>query len=173
MYLQKQRHQSLNHSKNARPEKTNPKLGHGKKVVKNGREFGLGGPDLISSGTGTETVTGTAYRVHHTPKRFTVNTSTGYNAIPYDPSPATSTKVIANGTDLTTVTHLLHSAVQYLQAITTNTGSSVTYLDSLNNKEFIDKGLRDTITAAGQAKGKKLNNNTNGSSKIVKQLAHP
>lgn len=163
----------LNHSKNVKPEKTNPKLGHGKKVVKNGREFGLGGPDLISSGTGTETVTGTAYRVRHTPKRFTVNTSTGYNAIPYDPSPATSTKVIANGTDLTTVTHLLSSAVQYLQAITTNTGSSVTYLDSLNNKEFVDKGLRDTITAAGQAKGKKLNNNTNGSSKIVKQLAHP
>ena len=163
----------INHSKKVKTEKTNPKLGHGKKVVKNGKEFGLGGPDLISSGTGTETVTGTAYRVRHTPKRFTVNTSTGYNTIPYDPSPATSTKVIANGTDLTTVTHLLHSAVQYLQAITTNTGSSVTYLDSLNNKEFIDKGLRDTITAAGQAKGKKLNNNTNGSSKIVKQLAHP
>ena len=163
----------INHSKKVKTEKTNPNLGHGKKVVKNGKEFGLGGPDLISSGTGSEAVTGTAYRVRHTPKRFTVNTSTGYNTIPYDPSPATSTKLIANGTDLTTVTHLLHSAVQYLQAITTNTGSSVTYLDSLNNKEFIDKGLRDTITAAGQAKGKKLNNNTNGSSKIVKQLAHP
>ena len=63
--------------------------------------------------------------------------------------------------------------MQYLQEITTNTGSSVTYLDSLNNKEFIDKGLRDTISAVGKAKTVPRNNLSNGTSKMVKQLAHP
>lgn len=161
----------INKSKTAKKEKTNAQLGHGTKIQKNGKPFGLGGPDLITS-TGTSRIESPNYTARHNPKRITYN-PTG-SLIQFDNTiPTRETTTIQSGTDLTTVTTMLSSIVQYLQAITTNTGSSVTYLDSLNNKEFIDKGLRDTISAVGKAKTIPRNNLSNGTSKMVKQLAHP
>ena len=161
----------INKSKTAKKEKTHAQLGHGTKIQKNGKPFGLGGPDLITS-TGTSRIESPNYTARHNPKRITYN-PTG-SLVQFDNTiPTRETTTIQNGTDLTTVTTMLGSIVQYLQAITTNTGSSVTYLDSLNNKEFIDKGLRDTISAVGKAKTIPRNNLSNGTSKMVKQLAHP
>ena len=161
----------INKSKTAKKETTKAQLGHGTKIQKNGKLFGLGGPDLITS-TGTSRIESPNYTARHNPKRITYN-PTG-SLVQFDNTiPTRETTTIQNGTDLTTVTTMLGSIVQYLQAITTNTGSSVTYLDSLNNKEFIDKGLRDTISAVGKAKTVPRNNLSNGTSKMVKQLAHP
>ena len=46
---------------------------------------------------------------------------------------------------------LLSQVIDELRAINGNTSTSSTLLDSLNQKDFVDHGLRDSINALGKA----------------------
>lgn len=59
---------------------------------------------------------------------------------------------IVQQTDLTAMTALVTRMVEELIKITNNTASSSDLLGSLNEKEFVDQGLRDSLNALGNAK---------------------
>lgn len=50
---------------------------------------------------------------------------------------------------------ILYKIFEQLQYINGNTGDSSVLLDSLNNKDFIDKGVRESLNALGKVKNKK------------------
>ena len=49
------------------------------------------------------------------------------------------------------VINMMSKILQALVAIQQNTGTSSDLLGSLNEKDFVDKGLRESINAAGKA----------------------
>ena len=55
-------------------------------------------------------------------------------------------------TDLTGVLNALNVISQRLQSIVSNTADSNSYLDALNNKDFVDSGLRSAISDLGKVK---------------------
>ena len=99
------------------------------------------------------------------PTRSTTNVNTAYGV----GGPTSTTKVVSTpmrsvpnvsivpsgtsgGTDLTGVVTLMARAVDELIKITNNTASSTTYLESINDKDFVDQGLRDSIDALKNVK---------------------
>ena len=51
------------------------------------------------------------------------------------------------GTDISPIVEALKTIIIHLSSINNNTGSSNVLLTNLNEKDFVDKGLRDTINA--------------------------
>lgn len=74
-------------------------------------------------------------------------------------------------TDLTSVVNLLTQVVSELMHISNNTYSSSNYLSSINEKDFVDSGLRDSIKAINKAKASQTRNKTNSSSSSAKSVA--
>ena len=82
---------------------------------------------------------------------------------------------VIQGTDLSGVIGLMKQVVSELVKISTNTGSSNTLLTSLNEKEFVDQGLRDSINALGKSKSKSFNKGSSSysSARSVTAMARP
>jgi murein DD-endopeptidase MepM/ murein hydrolase activator NlpD len=74
-------------------------------------------------------------------------------------------------TDLTSVVNLLTQVVSELMHISNNTYSSSNYLSSINDKDFVDSGLRDSIKAINKAKASQTSNKANSSSSSAKSVA--
>ena len=81
--------------------------------------------------------------------------------------------IAPNDGDMARVMQLLSQAVAYLRSISANTGDSVSYLDAINGKEFVDQGVRDTLNALGSSKAKATKAPSGGSSRTATQLARP
>lgn len=63
-----------------------------------------------------------------------------------------SNEMSSNGTgDMSKIIMLMSQIIQELASINNNTGASTDLLGSLNEKDFVDKGLRDTLTAVSKS----------------------
>lgn len=73
------------------------------------------------------------------------------------------------------VVNLLHQVLQELKNISSNTGSSSNLLGELNQKDFVDKGLRDSISAVAKTKSSSNYKMASGSTSIknISQMARP
>lgn len=73
------------------------------------------------------------------------------------------------------VVNLLNQVLQELRNISSNTGSSSNLLGELNQKDFVDKGLRDSISAVAKAKSSSNYKMASGSTSIknISQMARP
>lgn len=80
---------------------------------------------------------------------------------------------VSADTDLTGVVRLITRAIDELVKITNNTASSTTYLESLNEKDFVDKGLRDSINALGKVKPKRSIPMQSSNATAVLDMARP
>ena len=80
---------------------------------------------------------------------------TSSNSVASYVSPTSSpivTTTTSSGQDLSGVVSLLTRTVEELVKITNNTASSSTLLGSINDKDFVDQGLRDSIAALKNVK---------------------
>lgn len=157
---------TIEHSKQVKNERVNAKLGHGLTTKKNGRVYGLGGPDPAKE-IHIPSTSSSSYRTKSTPGKVAISANTPLRFNTPDTVRTTSS------TDLSGISNILSQVVAYLQAISNNTGDSIAYLDAINQKDTTDQGLRKTISAASKAKGKSVNSLKNGTSKVARQLAHP
>ena len=79
-----------------------------------------------------------------------------------------------SSTDINGVVTLLTRAVEELTKITNNTASSSDLLVSLNEKDFVDQGVRDSINALGKAsKSKKRTDYPQTSARAALDIANP
>lgn len=79
-------------------------------------------------------------------------TNTMPTVVKSSPSIVPPTNQESSGNDLTKVAALVTRAVEELIKITNNTGSSTSYLEAINDKDFVDQGLRDSINALKDVK---------------------
>ena len=128
---------------------------------------GIGGP-IEDQATSLDGVTSTSphrnlsYRVSTKTPRSTSNNIT-----------TTTIQTNASNEQINHISQLLHQAVLYLAAISTSTEHTATGMSELNQKDFVDQGVRDTLNALGQQKQKASMVPGSGSSKIATGLARP
>lgn len=82
----------------------------------------------------------------------------------------------SSSTDLSKVVTLMAQVVSELIQISNNTHTSSNYLSSINDKDFVDSGLRNSIKAINKSKASKSSNttsNSRSSAKSVAKLASP
>lgn len=77
------------------------------------------------------------------------------------------------GTDLSGIMQSLTLIIEQLKAITSNTGSSSDLLGSLNEKDFVDQGLRDTLNSLKSTKSTQRRSGSYASAKSVVAIARP
>lgn len=110
-----------------------------------------------------------------------IKTSSSYGGTPTTYSapsryvPKTSTNNGVGGpTDITGVVQLVTRAVEELVKITNNTAASTNYLGSINEKDFVDQGLRDSINALGKVnRAQKSNPLPRATATAVTEMARP
>ena len=122
------------------------------RIGRSGTKSNIGGPTVGVSNYITNT---RAARQSASPS-YSKTTRTTYST-PNVPTPSTASRtysyggVTSSSIDISGVVTLLTRAVEELSKITNNTASSSDLLGSLNEKDFVDKGVRDSIEALGKA----------------------
>ena len=104
------------------------------------RKYGMGGPEISSAGY--------SYSSHVSPGRSSYDTDSivsyaGSSIFTSRPSSSRS----PGGTDLSGVIQAIEVVIRQLAAINSNTATSNDYLDSINSKEFVDQGLRNSLNS--------------------------
>lgn len=77
----------------------------------------------------------------------------------------------SSSTDISKVVTLITQVLSELIQISNNTYSSSNYLSSINDKDFVDTGLRDSIKAINKAKASQSNNRSKSSISSAKSVA--
>ena len=137
----------------------------------------VGGPSSI----GRNVYTSKPYRQSPRGARYGGPTITGPSVSPSNTSVASTTApattpivtTASSGTDLSGVVSLLSRTVEELVKITNNTASSSTLLGSINDKDFVDQGLRDSIAALKNVKTSKSSTIPKPTASSVTAMAKP
>lgn len=127
------------------------------------RNLRIGGGEHVSSLNIPSSSNGNSFKV---PINKSSNT--------YDHSDVISRSSTASGTD--GIINLLYEVINELKNISTNTGSSSDLLGALNEKDFVDKGLRESIGSLSKSSKKNYSRHvpTNSSNvRTVTAMARP
>lgn len=120
---------------------------------------GIGGPSSIGT---TNYMSRSKSSASASSNRYARSTPGIYSSSASRTAPSTSVNIPSSGKGGTNddVVILMARAIEELVKITNNTASSSDLLDSLNNKDFVDKGLRDSFEALNKVNKSKKSKNT-------------
>ena len=98
----------------------------------------------------------------------------GKQTSPINDDMFTANSTTTGSTDLSNVISMMGQIINELARISQNTGSSSNLLESLNEKDFVDQGLRDSLNALGNTRKKSTKNRSSGSTtRAVASMARP
>lgn len=143
----------------------------------NSKNIGIGGGDDTSSIYNPKTVTATRKPEiikslnNDTSNYSWPNSSYRTKSISSNGTAATNNFITGNGSDNSDLIKLIREVLIELKSITHNTGSSSDLLEELNTKDFVDQGLRDSITAISKLKHKKSIGSVTSSGSNVRTVA--
>ena len=120
---------------------------------------GIGGPSSIGT---TNYMSRSKSSASASSNRYARSMPGVYSSSASRTAPSTSVNIPSSGKGGANddVVILMARAIEELVKITNNTASSSDLLDSLNNKDFVDKGLRDSFEALNKVSKSKKSKNT-------------
>lgn len=132
---------------------------------------GMGGPSQSTIGR-------SSYKTNNMLQQA-ASESTGMVNLPISMkrAPLAETRNISNITDMKEVVTLLYQVIKQLETISGNTGESNGLLNSINQKDFVDKGVRDSLNSFNKVGGRKnytrhVTSNPNNN-RLVSSMARP
>ncbi|MCM1439564.1 MAG: phage tail tip lysozyme [Roseburia sp.] len=146
----------------------------------NSRDYRVGGPENEISNnsrfvqkTGTTTksqiLSSAKSKIQSMVKPVSRSISTLQNPLSNNTAGTSQT----SGTDLTSVMNALSMILDNLKQIASNTGSSSELLGSLNEKDFVDQGVRDSLNALKGKRHQSKRTSSPASARSVAAIARP